>query len=411
VGQTFFARYSLGLLAGAAGLMFVTAVFNRVVDPFQYFGYPRIEGVNAIKTQLRFFEREVKPVVLRRERPESVIIGSSVAAIGFEPLHPLLNPEGRVKSYNFALAGAPWEETYCALEYVLARTTPKRIVFGMVAQAMPEANCVHSAAAMDEDRLSQMLVSPQAVRHSLKTLRSQHPRENQRHTAEGRYEFFRYDAQDEARARFLFQAYLPGKDCSEDRLRHSLDRSPLPLTLEPEAPFDLSGLTRILGQMAGRDIQLKLVIYPRHVIGAEMEYLCGDGLVRWRAMQRIAAYIETHPPAPPASVELWEFQGYGPPFAEPMGRGVLGTWQDPIHFNVELGNTLLEWMFGATAAGADPVKGFGYRVSSATLEARYRWHADQRAAYLRAHPETWDTLMRLVPPAVPRSGGSTPPTH
>ena len=83
-----FARYGRWLLGGTALLMLLTAAFNRVVDPFQYFGDLRIQGFNAIKSRLRFFEREVKPAVLRRDRPESVIIGSSVAAIGFEPLHP-----------------------------------------------------------------------------------------------------------------------------------------------------------------------------------------------------------------------------------------------------------------------------------------------------------------------------------
>jgi hypothetical protein len=409
LNDTAFARYGCRLLGGTALLVLLTATFNRVVDPFQYFGDLRIEGFNAIKTQLRFFEREVKPVVLRRERPESVIIGSSVAAIGFEPLHPALSLGGRAKSYNFALAGAPWKETFCALEYVLTRTAAKRIVFGMVAQSMPDEDCSRSMAAMDENRLLEVLVSPQAIQHSIKTLRSQHPRENRRHTPEGRYEFFRYDAEDEARARILFNAYLPGKDCSEDRLRHSLDHPTPPFAPDAAAPFDLSGLKRILDQMSGREIALKIVIYPRHVIGAEVEFLCGEGFARWQAMQRIVEYIEKHPPAPPASVEVWDFQGYGPPFAEPMGRGVLANWQDPIHFNVEFGDILLDWMFGAHAAESALATGFGYRVTSATLGARYRWLSEQRATFLQAHPETWDTLMRLVPPDVPRSAPPTRP--
>lgn len=407
--EPLFAHYGRWLLGGTVLLMLLTAAFNRVVDPFQYFGDMRIEGFNAIKTRLRFFEREVKPVVLRRERPESLIIGSSVAAIGFEPLHPSLSRDGRAKSYNFAFAGAPWKETFCALEYVLARTTAKRIVFGMVAHSMPEEDCSRSTAAMDENRLSEVLVSPQAVQHSIKTLRSQHPRENQRHTPEGRYEFFRYDADAEGRARVLFRAYLAGKDCSEDRLRRSLDHPAPPLVPDPTAQFDLSGLKRILGQMSGRDIQLKIVIYPRHVVGAEAEYLCGDGLERWHVMHRMAEYIEKHPPAAPASVEVWEFQGYGPSFAEPMGRGERNSWQDPIHFNVELGDILLDWMFGAIAVESDTVTGFGYRVSSATLGARYRWLSDQRASYLKAHPEAWETLMRLVPSDIRRSELPTRP--
>ena len=404
MNEAVFARYSSGLVIGIALLLFVTAVFNRLVDPFQYFGSPRIAGFNAVKSRLRFFEREVKPAVVKREQPEAVILGSSIAAIGFEPLHPALTHEGRGKSYNFALAGAPWEEVFCALQYVLANTDAKRIVLGMIAQPMPEVGCGHSLAKMSENRLPEVLVSPLAIQHSLKTLRSQDPREPQTHTAEGRYLFFRDDPQVEHRAQVFFAENLRGKrTCTEDRLRHSLDESSAPLKLDFTAPFDLSGLERILEQISGLPIALRIVFYPRHVVGAEAEYLCGEQELRWLAMYRIAQFLEQHPPAPPATVQAWDFQGYGPPFDEPLGGGVLTYWQDPIHFNPVLGNRMLDAMFGLEPEASDPATGFGYRVDSATVAARYRWLANQRRAFLQAHPETWDTLMRLVPPEVQRS--------
>ena len=404
MGENNFARYSRGLLAGSILLMLATAAFNRVVDPFQYFGAPRIAGFNAVKSRLRFFEREVKPVVVKREQPEAVILGSSIAAIGFEPLHPVLTREGRTKSYNFAIAGAPWREVFCALEYVLANTHAKRIVFGMVAQSMPAEDCGRSLAAMNENRLREVLVSPQVVQHSLKTLRSQAPREPQTHTPEGRYLFFRDDPRVEHRARIFFEENFRGKTaCSEERLRRSLDEPAAPFAPEPTAPFDLSGLERIVGEISGRDVQLRIVLYPRHVVGAEAEYLCGEQELRWQAMYRIARFLETHPPGPPASVELWDFQGYGLPFDEPLGGGVLTYWQDPIHFNPVVGDRMLDAMFGRNAPDAEPVTGFGYRVETATLAARRAWLERERAAYLAAHPEVWGTLMRLVPDHVKRS--------
>jgi hypothetical protein len=389
--------------------MLATAAFNRVVDPFQYFGSPRIPGFNEVKSRLRFFEREVKPAVVKREQPEAVILGSSIAAIGFEPLHPALTRDGQARSYNFAMAGAPWKEVFCDLEYVLARTHARRIVFGMVAQAMPDEDCGPNLAAMSENRLPEVLVSPQALQNSVKTLRSQDPREPQTHTPEGRYLFFRDDPRVEHRAKVFFEENLRGKTtCSEDRLRHSLDGPAEPFAPDASTPFDLSGLARIVAQISGRDIQLRIVIYPRHVVAAEAEYLCGEERQRWLAMYRVAHYLESHPPAPPASVELWDFQGYGPPFDEPLGGGVLTYWQDPIHFNPVLGDRMLDAMFGRSAPSSDPVTGFGYKVDSATLAARYRWLAGQRAAFLRAHPETWDTLMRLVPDHVVRAGSRAP---
>ena len=405
-----FKGYSRVLLIGAALLLGITATFNRVVDPFQYFGNPRISGFNAVKSKLRYFEREVKPVVVKREQPEAVILGSSIADIGFEPLHPALTRDGQATSYNFGLAGAPWKENLCTLEYVLANTDAKRIVFGMVAQpTMPVVDCTQNFAAMNKDRLLEVLVSPQVIQSSLETLRNQSPPEPQTHTPEGRYLYFRNDPRVEDRVRAFFEANLRGKTtCSEDRLRHSLDEPTEPLALDTSTPSDLSGLARILALVSGRDIQLRIVLYPFHVVGAEADYLCDKAQHRWFVMYRMARYIEQHPPAPPASVELWDFQGYGSLFAEPLGGSVLTYWQDTIHFNPELGDRMLDAIFGVDEKSAsDPLTGFGYRVDSVTLTTRYQWLMDQRRTFLHTHPETWDTLMRLIPPEVQRSQTTT----
>jgi len=404
LNEAVFKSYSQVLLVGTALLLFVTAAFNLVVDPFQYFGTPRVAGFNQVKSRLRFFEREVKPAIVRRLRPEAVVLGSSIADIGFDPLHLALTRNGRAKSYNFAFAGGSWKENFCALQYTLAYTGAKRIVLGISGEPMPDEDCQQNLAAMNVNRLPEVLLSPQAIQHSIETLRKQDPLKPFAHTPEGRYLFFRNDPRVEQRTRIFFADYLRGKvACSEDRLRRSLDDPEATPASDVSTPFDLSGLARILSQVSGRDIQLRLVLYPRHVVGMEAAHLCGEDRQRWLAMHRIARFIEQHPPAPPASVELWDFQSYGPPFNEPLGGGVLNYWQDVIHFNPELGDRMLAVMFGADGDASDPVTGFGYRVDTATLDARRRWLADQRRAFLQAHPETWDTLLRLAPPEVQRS--------
>ena len=395
-----FKGYSRVLLIGAALLLGITATFNRVVDPFQYFGNPRISGFNAVKSRLRFFEREVKPVVVKREQPEAVILGSSIAEIGFEPLHPALTCGGRAKSYNFGLAGAPWKENLCTLKYVLANTNVKRIVLGIIDEPLPDEDCEQNLATMNKNRLPEMLVSPQAIHHSRRTLSRQDSRELFTHTAEGRYNFARYDPQVEDRSRRALETIMQGKaTCSEEHLRHSLDEPSAPLTLNTSTSFDLSGLARILELVSGRDIQLRIVLYPRHVVGAEADYLCDAAQHRWFTMFHIARYLEQHPPVPPTSIELWDFQGYTPPFAEPLEGGQRIYWQDIIHFNPELGDRMLDAMFGVDEKSAsDPLTGFGYRVDSVTLTTRYQCLMDQRRTFLHTHPETWDMLIRLMPP-------------
>ena len=108
-------------------------VFNRIVDPFWFYRDISINGFNADKPEFRTFERHVKPSIVVRKQPETLIFGSSLSEVGFNPLHPALNQEG--KSYNFALAGAGWDINQCNIKFALKHDLAlKEIVLGIVSQ-------------------------------------------------------------------------------------------------------------------------------------------------------------------------------------------------------------------------------------------------------------------------------------
>ena len=90
-------------------LLVMIGLFNRIVDPFWYYRDIEIKGFNAIKPKFRRYERHIKPVLLMREQPEAIILGSSYAEIGFDPTSPFFTDHGRLKAMNFALAGAFWD--------------------------------------------------------------------------------------------------------------------------------------------------------------------------------------------------------------------------------------------------------------------------------------------------------------
>ncbi len=392
-------RYVRGLLLGLVLLLGITAAFTRVVDPFWYFRDVEIEGFNAIKTKFRRFERNVKPAVVAAERPEAVILGSSFAEIGFDPLHPALTRDGGARSYNFALAGAPWQMNFCALEYVLATTAARRIVLGIHAQPLPAFDCTENIADMRETAWAALLVSPRALGAAIETVAHQRRTERGSHTREGMYYYSRFDPGVERRFGQFFASILnDAQGCSFANLERSLQQPPAALAVAKDAPFDVAGLARIVESVSGRDVTLRLAVYPRHVLSIETDYLCDRQMDRWRALWHLALYLEEHPPASPASVEIWDFQGYDPYTTEPVVPGLMAYWQDPEHFNFEFGNVMLDWMFGRVPGAEKGVDGLGYRVTTTTLAARYEWFSSERIAYLERHPDTWTTLARLLPP-------------
>ena len=402
-------RYVRILLVGLVLLLALTAAFTRLVDPFWYFRDVEIEGFNAVKTKFRRFERNVKPAVVAAEQPEAVILGSSFAEIGFDPLHPALTLDGVAPSYNFALAGAPWEMNFCALEYALATAPVRRIVLGIHAQPLPAFDCTGNIADMRETAWTALLLSPRAVGAAIETVSHQRRSERGSHTREGMYYYSRFDAGVERRFSQYFASVLhDAKDCSFARLEHSVQLPPPPLEIDPSASFDVRGLARVVESVSGRDVKLRLVVYPRHVLSVETDYLCGRQMERWQALWHLAHYLEEHPPASPASIEIWDFQGYGPYTTEPVAPSLMAYWQDPEHFNHEFGSVMLDWMFGSVPGADEGVDGLGYRVTTATLGRRYEWFSRQRHAYLEAHPGTWKALAQLLPSSLRPTELATP---
>ena len=161
--------YSLILLGGALLLLGLTAIFNRVVDPFWYYRDIAISGFNTVKPKFRRYEWHVKPSVVQREQPASLIFGSSYAEIGFDPLHPALLRVG--KSYNFSLAGASWEDVYCQVQYAFAHDQALRqIVIGIHPQAMPRRDCAADMKKMARPEESMFLLSLDALKASIGTV-------------------------------------------------------------------------------------------------------------------------------------------------------------------------------------------------------------------------------------------------
>jgi len=397
--ETVYRRYTCGVLGITIGLMLLTAAFNRVVDPFWYFRDVEVVGFNAKKPSFRLSERDVKPAILMREQPDAVILGSSYAEIGFDPLHPRLTDGGVAKSFNFAFGGAPWRMNFCTFEFVLSVAKPRRIVLGIHADVLPAADCTEDIARMKDTRWGALLLSASALEASIRTVSRQRKEKRNSHTREGLFIFTRFEPGVDERFRLYFNLILKGKrTCQKDYLERSVA---IPGWSSPAegSPKDLSGLRDIVNAVSGRDIKVKLVVYPRHALRMELDYLCGEAEARWQALWQIARYLETHPPAPPASIEIWDFQGYSAYTTEPLSSGLMAFWQDPEHFNYEFGNVMLDWMFGAVPQRG--IDGLGYRVTTATLSARRAWFEEQRMAYLRAHPEAGKTLAGLLPPGLP----------
>lgn len=380
-------RYTLMLFLLMAIALGAVAAFNRVVDPFWYYRDIELAGINAVKPRFARFERHVKPALLAREQPEAIVVGSSFAAIGFDPLDKSLTDNGRLRGYNFAFAGAGWDLEQCSLEYALKHARIKRAVVGIGPGALPKADCSKVWQGMSASS-AELLLSTNALDNAIRTVAEQR-RARPSHTREGRYLYARDVPGAAARFREYFKRDAPAA-CAP-RLAGA------PVALESAANIaatpgiDLEGLRTVIRAARAQGAELAIVFYPRHVMSLELEFVCRDALLRWRHIAAIARVVAEETPDS-VGASLWLFDGYD----APRGERVLGRepalWQDPEHFNYELGARIL-----AAIYAQEP--GFGSKVVPGNVDTLYAQLLGQRAQFLASTAWFYDDLRALTAPA------------
>jgi hypothetical protein len=384
-----FRRFAIGLLAGLLGALALVGLFNRLVDPFWYYRDLSIDGFNAVKTKFRRFERDVKPSIVAREKPAAIILGSSFAEIGLDPRNPSFTDHGRLTAYNFGIAGADWDMNRCYFEFALRNAQPKRVVFGIPLTDLPAIDCTKQLATMGHPGIGSLLFSASALKASVQTVFEQH-KQRPSHTLEGRY--FYAHGQGAAERSFIemFSARLRPLSCNPRKL--DAERTGGQHIANPKRTLDLAGLRQVVREVVARGVELRLVVYPQHVYNLELDALCGRGLDRWDALDQMARAVEE---ASGGSnlVQLWEFFGYNELTGEPVSPG-MKLWQDPQHFNVEIGNLMLAEMFDGQRTG-QPV--IGRRVVPGALADAQRRYDAGRRRFIDAHPWFYPGLNRLLP--------------
>ncbi len=385
----FFRRFAVWLLVGVVGTLGLVGLFNRIVDPFWYYRDLSIDGFNAVKTKFRRFERHVKPATVASEKPQAIVLGSSFAEIGLDPRNAAFTDHGRLSGYNFGIAGASWAMTRCYLEFALQNAAPKRIVVGIPLGDLPAVDCTESVATMGSPGIGALLFSARTLRASVQTVLEQR-KQRPSHTREGLYFYAREAGAAQRSFNEMFAARLRPQACDLQKLGSA--GSEITPVAGVKRALDLAGLRELVRTTVARGIELRLVIYPQHVYNLELDVLCGDALDRWDALEQMARVI-ADAGGGSGLAQLWEFFGYNEVTGEPVAPD-MKFWQDPQHFNVEVGDMMLADMFGAPAAGRAQ---FGRHVLPGAQEAaRARFDA-ARQAFIGANAWFYPGLRRLLP--------------
>jgi len=105
-------------------LPIVIGVFNIFINPFDQWPIPRLGNINDKITETRW-DPLIKSYQVKRGSYDSVILGSSRAAITLSPRHPAFASDS---TYNYGLSGAGIYFQYLALQHAIATQPIKKII-------------------------------------------------------------------------------------------------------------------------------------------------------------------------------------------------------------------------------------------------------------------------------------------
>jgi hypothetical protein len=349
------------------------SLLNLIVDPFWYYRIIEIPGFNQVKSKFQFYEREYKPLILDKENPQAIILGSSYSEIGLDPMHPALTKNG-FKTYNFGMINAEWNVIYCNFHFAIQRNPIRKIILGINVVDLSEINCSNKIESMGQPNHFKNLFSLDATLQSIKVLTRQGPHEAT-HTREG---LFLYTKR-QTTTRNSFKINLKKGRC------RSLNNKSNPQ--ENIKSLNMEGLRDVIRNVLARNISLKIIINPRHAYDYENIIRCGNIIKHWKNLYQVVEVLEKETSQNPNSIELWDFNGYNKFMAQRVSPAPdIPYWQDPRHYNFEIGNFFLDRMYGIKSSDEQEVKNLGARITTKNLYKQMEKIRKERERFIKKNP-------------------------
>lgn len=397
----------------AAGLLFVLASFNYLIDPYGIYLPQQHFSFNQNKPQFFMKEPIIKPYRVSDLAPDTVILGLSQAGLGYDESHPAFDGQS---VYNFSMAGASMYLVNRSFQHALAQGNLQRVILDLSVLSFNEYHDLaarnqssegllfENLLAVDENGnrnwlvslrhialATRFLLSWSATIDSWATLRKQGPYDGWHLNALGGWRGSTLaPGQSQGRRFMAIERRLFGdffKEMSKSR-QFSIYTS----TGAPSSAFD--HFRRLLMEAQENNLAVTLIMPPSHAYFLEAVHYQGlmPQLNDWKRQlvqinEQVAADLGK-PPYP-----LWDFANYSTPNTEPVPAGKDKTtrmkWHfDPIHFTKASGDNVLNQIYLEQP-------GPGVLLNSSNFESIQAQQQAGRMQYHQENPEIIDQLKKL----------------
>lgn len=362
--------------------------WNYAVDPYDMWHGRTRHGFNHFKSRTEGqFNRMAKAHEIRRLKPDAILLGTSRADWGLDPMHAGLQSVS-TNYYNASLAGGTIYELYRYLQHAHHHQALRQVILGLDLELF---NLEDQRSSFTEDRISvtadgrftprslvadrvETLFTLDVLTASRKTVRdSLIYLDVRREDLRARGNPFWEEMEPEDR----WDAYREGVHQARANLRHLAGQ-------RDEIDRRMQDLDRIYAFAHAHDIELILYITPYHLSHLEVIRTSNnwDAFEAWKReiVKRNEAAVQAVGKAPFA---VWDFSGYHryatEPHPSPDDPHRIMTWyRESSHFRKITGDLLLDRILGRPGAPAD----FGVRIDATHLDAVLAAEREQRDAFL-----------------------------
>lgn len=367
-----FLKFNLVLFLTLLVTCFAAIGLNYLVDPYGMFGTVGIPYISELKPEKSLHSRLFKVADIIRQKPRTILLGTSTVDFGLDSNHPLLS--NYAPSYNLALLGA---NTYEVLHYLkhAAYNQPdlKSVIIGIDFTSFKKSNV--NKVDYDEQRLEKHQV---VLKDALSNLFSIDVTLASLNTILRNFQLHQEQPYDRFgnRSKRWSSTGLTIQDSQLYTFMLTLARV-LKARIEKQAVY-LDNFREIIAFCRDRNIEVKAFITPIHATLTEA-YHATDQVKEIEAIER--EIVKTVP--------IWDFSGFNSITTEPLCSQMAG-YLDAIHYRKRVGDLMLRKMFQVQDSTVSP--DFGYLMTAQNIEQHLRENQQRWQDWHNKNPQ----LVQLI---------------
>lgn len=366
--------------------------FNLLVDPFGIYQLVSIDGINANKHAAITHTRMVKPYLVDKLAPVSIVMGSSRPEVAVDPDYAAW-PETYRPVYNYSFHGTSIQELAGWLDHALQVAPVQKILFGLDFHMFSKHEDASDHWQGNWFVHRQALLSLDSLIASWRTLREQDPIDDPGLLPNGQLAWtanLRRVKKHGHRRDFIHK--------EEAGMRNMLDRVQAgDGYIKPES---LEVLDDMLNLCRRRGIEVTFFVVPVHIRLNEVFYQAGfyEEYLDWKKSLVMLLDANNRRYANRPAYPLYDFSGVNYVNTEPVPplgdvkTNMVYYWESS-HCKKQAGDMMLDVMFGRRELLPDP--DFGVVLTTANVDAVLAESRQKFLDYRSQHPEMVEEISAM----------------